>query len=83
MLAGASLVALCGGAAYAQTAPQPPVIPTSAGTTTIVAADGTKIETTVLGPTQMKIVISGGPEFTNNPATVNFTNISTSGLVQT
>ncbi|HEX2562072.1 autotransporter outer membrane beta-barrel domain-containing protein [Phenylobacterium sp.] len=43
---------------------------------TVVQPDGTTIQTTINGLNDIRIVLTGGPQFTNNPATVQFTSVS-------
>jgi hypothetical protein len=83
-LAGAACLAsiLTGGSAAAQSLPPGVTLPSGVGggaTSTVDLTDGTKIVTTVLSPTSMKIDLSGGPTFGPNPATVNVTNLTMAG----
>lgn len=70
-VAGATLsfmLAAASGAAMAQSA-----------NTVVTIADGTRIETTVLGLSNIRINITGGPQFSSNPAVINVTTLSPVG----
>lgn len=43
---------------------------------TVTLADGTRVVTTIRGLNDINIQITGGPDFGNNPATVNFTSVA-------
>jgi outer membrane autotransporter protein len=45
---------------------------------TVVQPDGTTIQTTINGLNDVRIVLTGGPQFTDKPATVQFTSVSPS-----
>lgn len=53
------------------------VLPAAAQTaSTIVQPDGTTIETTINGLNDIRIVMTGGPQFTDKPATAHFTSVT-------
>lgn len=86
-LSAGLISAVFAGGAMAQTTTLPgggtTTIPGTSASTVVTRPDGTRIETTILGPTSLRISITGGPDYTSAPATVNFTNIVTSGTTQT